>query len=129
MDVLVVDDNRELAEALKLLFEGRGYPAVTAADGAQALEYLRGHPTPSLIILDLMMPVLDGWAFRRAQLADPRLASIPVVVCTAAGRTDGPDFAGAAGVYLKPVEWECLLRHARECCSPAAPAVPPPRPA
>ncbi len=60
-----------------------GFGATTVANGQQALEYLRDHGTPKLILLDLMMPVMDGWEFRREQRRDPTIAGVPVVVLSA----------------------------------------------
>ncbi len=82
--VLVVEDDREIREALLDILEDNGCEAVGAVNGERALAYLRGTDTlPCIILLDLMMPVMDGQAFREAQLQDPRLAHIPVVVVSA----------------------------------------------
>jgi CheY-like chemotaxis protein len=83
--VLIVDDNPDTREALEAVLSVKGYSAVAAADGLEALAYLRGGGPASLIILDLCMPRMDGHAFRAAQMADPRLARIPVVIFTATG--------------------------------------------
>jgi CheY-like chemotaxis protein len=77
--VLVVDDDRDIRESLRDLLEHEGYRVRMAADGAEAVAAMEEEP-PCLVILDLMMPVMDGWAFRTQQLADPRLAAIPVVI-------------------------------------------------
>jgi CheY-like chemotaxis protein len=81
--VLIVDDNANTREALEAVLSVKGFSAVAAADGREALDYLRGGGTASLIILDLCMPGMDGYAFRAAQMADPLLARIPVVIFTA----------------------------------------------
>ncbi len=82
--IMVVEDDPDLREALKDLLSLEGYAVVSAADGSTALEWLRnGGPEPQVIVLDLMMPGMDGWEFRRQQLADPTLAHIPVIVTTA----------------------------------------------
>ena len=81
--VLIVDDNPHTREALEAVLSVRGYSAVAAADGQEALDYLYAGGAASLIILDLCMPRMDGYAFRAAQLADPHLAAIPVVIFTA----------------------------------------------
>lgn len=83
--MLVVDDDRDIRDALCELLRDEGYVAVAAANGEEALAYLGAHEPPSVILLDLMMPIMDGWEFRRIQQSDPALASIPVVVITAAG--------------------------------------------
>jgi CheY-like chemotaxis protein len=81
--VLVVEDNVEIQGLMKHLLELRGYAAVTAGDGLDALAYLRGGGQASVIVLDLHMPNMDGRAFRRALRADPGLAEIPIVVYSA----------------------------------------------
>jgi CheY-like chemotaxis protein len=83
--VLVVDDDAGLREALREHLETEGYPVVEAANGLAALQRLRNGLRPSAIVLDLMMPVMDGWDFRNGQLSDPELKEIPVVLITAAG--------------------------------------------
>jgi CheY-like chemotaxis protein len=78
-NVLIVENEAILQDALTDLIEHLGYTA-TAVDGGQpALDYLRSNPAPDVILLDLSMPVMDGWEFRRRQLADPKLAPIPLV--------------------------------------------------
>jgi CheY-like chemotaxis protein len=81
--VLIVEDNFDLAEALARIVGALGYDATTAGDGLDALSYLRGGGCPSLIVLDLKMPNMDGEAFVRALKADPRWEGIPVVVFSA----------------------------------------------
>src|SRR4051812_17571750 len=84
--VLVVEDEADLRALIVGLLEGDGYAAVGASNGEEALDVLRTTPRrPCLILLDLMMPRMDGWAFRAAQRRDPALASIPVVVVTGYG--------------------------------------------
>jgi CheY-like chemotaxis protein len=103
--VLVVEDDLATREALSLFLAGQGYRVTTAEDGLAALEQLRQPPRPDLILLDLMMPVMDGWQFRREQLADPQLADIPVIVCSATGRLDEHATSLQATAYLdKPVD-------------------------
>src|SRR5690349_23695253 len=81
--VLVVEDDFDLRDALVPILEYEGHRVVSAANGKEALERLRTMPPPSLILLDLMMPVMDGEQFRAQQLRDPALASIPVVIVSA----------------------------------------------
>ena len=81
--VFVVNDDAETAEAIKALLEHDGYEVETAADGQTALRKLRDGLRPCIILLDLMMPVIDGYQFRAAQLKDDELAEIPVIVCSA----------------------------------------------
>jgi CheY-like chemotaxis protein len=85
-EVLVVEDDDDVREALLLLLDNEGVHAVGAADGRDALDRIKAGFRPSLILLDLMMPVMDGERFLRARKADPELASIPVVVVSAMQR-------------------------------------------
>ena len=82
--VLLVEDDAEFRDSLAHLLRIRGYDVSCAANGAQAIEQLRKGPEPCVILLDLMMPVMDGWAFRHAMLADPECARIPVVILSGA---------------------------------------------
>jgi len=82
--ILVVEDDKNLRDSLSDALSLEGYEVVCAEHGEAALQYLRKGARPCLILLDLMMPVMDGWAFRAAQLADPALAEIPVVILSAA---------------------------------------------
>jgi serine/threonine-protein kinase RsbW len=109
-NILVVEDDGATREALALVLEADGHQATRAANGHEALELLRQGPLPDLILLDLMMPVLDGWQFRRRQQDDTALAPIPVVVLSAAAdlaRRAGP--LGAVALLQKPVEPDRLL--------------------
>jgi CheY-like chemotaxis protein len=82
--VLIVEDDKDIRESLRELLEDEGFGVDCAVHGQDALDVLRRSAVlPSLILLDISMPVMDGFAFRIAQLADPMLAAIPVVVMTA----------------------------------------------
>jgi CheY-like chemotaxis protein len=81
--VLVVDDDRHVRDALRALLETMGFRVTVAVNGADALARLRRGTLPCLVVLDLEMPVLDGWGFRDALLREPRLARIPVIVISA----------------------------------------------
>src|SRR2546430_14719218 len=80
--ILLVDDDAAIQESLLALLADEGYDVCATRDGQDALDILRAHP-PDLIILDLMMPVVDGWQFRTIQRADPNLSEIPVIVISA----------------------------------------------
>ena len=129
--VLLVDDDERVRDALVALLEGQGYAVAAAADGGEALALLRGGGfRPGLIILDLMMPVMDGWEFRAAQLEDADLASIPVVVFSAhhAAR-QAAGTLGAVTALAKPLDVDELLRVVGAYCvgGEAHPAPPEPR--
>src|SRR5436190_11973335 len=108
--ILVVDDDSDLRESLALLLALKGYDVITACDGHDALRALHGGPRPCLILLDLMMPDMDGFQFRRAQLEDPGLAKIPVVLCS--GHPTAAHVAeqlGALACFEKPFDIQSLL--------------------
>jgi CheY-like chemotaxis protein len=108
--LLLVEDDDDAREGLAALLRRRGYVVRTAENGAEALDRLnRGGPLPSLILLDLMMPVMNGWEFRQAQLGDPRLCRIPVLVLTG-GTPRDPGGALQAFQYLKkPIDPDELV--------------------
>src|SRR5688572_5458821 len=81
--ILVVEDDPEQRETLCAMLDLEGFEHAEASNGREALDYLEGFPAPCLVLLDLDMPVMNGWDFRRIQLADERLSAIPVVVVTA----------------------------------------------
>ncbi len=110
MSVLVVEDDEGVRTALVDLLREEGYETVEAENGATALERLRRGPLPSLILLDLMMPGMDGVEFRARQLEEPRLSRIPVIVLSA--RPDVADCARrlrADDFLPKPMSFELLI--------------------
>lgn len=111
--ILVVEDDEDAREAMVALLQMKGYRAVPAGNGKEALDYLHQAPVPDLILLDLWMPVMDGWEFRQQQKLDPRLAAVPVVVVTAlSDRTD----VDADEIIIKPVDVEHLLTTVSHYC-------------
>lgn len=108
--VLIVDDDEGIRSLLEELLDGAGYDVVTASHGIAALELLRQGPLPGVILLDLMMPKMDGWAFRREQRADPRIAGVPIIVTTAVSREEQDLNTLRAVAYLeKPFNLKLLL--------------------
>lgn len=108
--ILVVDDDADSRTLLELALCDRGYAVATAANGLDALASAR-HALPSVILLDLAMPIMDGFAFRREQLADPQLAAVPVVCVS--GRHDAEAAARRLGVHAcvpKPFDLERVLQ-------------------
>jgi CheY-like chemotaxis protein len=107
----VVEDDEEISNALISLLEDEGFPALGARDGHQALEVVRGMAGHvGLILLDLMMPRMDGWQFRDEQLRDERLRSIPVVVLSACGASLADrTLMDPAEVLNTPVAVDALL--------------------
>ncbi len=103
--ILVVDDDPDIRQLVAELLRLSGYESVTAASGAEAVEQLDVEPMPSLVLLDVQMPVLDGWDTLRAIRAEARFDDLPVVLCTV---KSGPvDLAlgwslGCDGYVVKP---------------------------
>ena len=106
---MVIDDEEDIRSMIRLALELAGYSVVDAADGAAALRLLRGGTRPGLILLDLMMPGMNGWDFRQQQLDDPELAEIPVLIFTGDMRvTRKVEELGVAGQVTKPVGFQAL---------------------
>src|SRR5687768_7389253 len=104
LTVLLVEDDSDIRETVGEVLGDHGYRVVTAGHGADALAQLRDGARPDVILLDLMMPVMDGAAFRSEQKADPELAAIPVIVMTAlASAREAPGWADVGGFLIKPV--------------------------
>jgi CheY-like chemotaxis protein len=116
--ILLVDDDVNAVDALAELLEQQGYEVARAENGQIALTHLRSGPMPSAIILDLMMPVMNGWEFREQQKKIASAAKVPVVVVTASYERTPRD---VAAVLSKPVDVGALLRVVSDLC--ARPAV------
>jgi CheY-like chemotaxis protein len=114
--VLVVEDDLDTADALSELLRVRGYRSIVTRNGQEALDRLRDGPRPCMILLDIMMPVKNGWDVRAELLADRELAEIPVVVVTA----DIGSIARARSLQLpllaKPVDPMKLLAAVEHYC-------------
>jgi two-component system, chemotaxis family, chemotaxis protein CheY len=116
--VLVVDDDFDVRDTLADVFEQEGLAAAFAADGLEALEYLRNNPRPGLILLDWMMPRCNGPAFREAQLGDATISDIPVVLMTADTHGENKrELLGVSGLLQKPVALSDLLAVVRKHCA------------
>jgi len=117
--LLVVEDNPAEREALAAVLESEGYGVVSAANGKQALERLRGTPTPDAMLLDMLMSELDGWQLLGLLRHYPAIAKIPLFIVT------GLDIATdewarslrASGLVHKPIDLELLLRQLRDALS------------
>jgi CheY-like chemotaxis protein len=109
--LLVVDDDEVIREGLALVLRDAGNAVVALGNGREALDYLHHNAAPDLILLDMMMPEYDGWAFLRARYAEPALAAVPVVVLTAIG-VACPEWAnslGGDGFLHKPLDMERVV--------------------
>ena len=108
--VLIVEDDDDTRDAMQALLEAQGYGVQAAVHGADALAQLRNGLRPCVILLDLMMPVMDGFEFRTAQLADPGIADIPVIAYS--GHYDVAKNAarlGTVAYFQKPIDFETLI--------------------
>jgi CheY-like chemotaxis protein len=117
--VLVVEDDYYTREAFAFVAEASGVETAIASNGREALDKLRSGVRPCIIVLDLAMPVMDGFAFRRVQMADPVLADVPVVVMSGGGWASELE-ARKLGVTMflrKPVEPEQLALAVTAGCS------------
>ena len=115
--VMIVEDDRDTREMLGRFLELEGFDVRTAANGQLALEALdEDAAAPEVILLDLMMPVMDGWQFREHQRRDPRFSDIPVVVVTAAGPREDIPAISADAWLSKPVDFDRLLATIDSLC-------------
>lgn len=116
---MIVEDDRDTREMLGRFLELEGFSVRTAENGQAALEALRANGSASVILLDLMMPVMNGWQFREAQSSDPRFSKIPVVVVTAAGAREHIPSIDADAWVSKPVDFDRLLATIASLCKPS----------
>jgi CheY-like chemotaxis protein len=124
MSVLVVDDDAQIRFVLSELLAEEGYTIAQAANGREALNYLqRANPLPYLILLDLMMPIMNGWEFLRVQQRNPLFAPIPVVVISAfRALAESAATLGVREALAKPIDLDRLLITVQPYC----PSAPPP---
>ena len=113
--VLIVEDDEDLRDMMAQMLTLEGFQATTAANGREALDYLHTSSKPHVILLDLMMPVMDGWEFRRLQQADPELAPVPVIVLSALDSARAAT-VDAAAFLRKPLDFDRLLELVRQHC-------------
>ncbi|WP_437751021.1 response regulator [Sorangium sp. So ce1389] len=114
--VLIVDDDPGVVDALETLLSDEGYRVATAPHGGAALAYLAQHEAPSIILLDMMMPVMDGYTFRMEQRRHPVLAVIPVIVMTAGAKSARIGEMGPIALLSKPIDVDALLALLEEHC-------------
>jgi CheY-like chemotaxis protein len=124
--VLVVEDDRTLRSLIDQRLHVEGFAPISVPNGREALRLLNAGVRVQVILLDLIMPVMDGWAFRRRQLSDPALAHIPVIALSGADNMRSEEL-NAAAIFRKPVAIEQLVRTIHQICdtrSPEPRAVP-----
>ncbi len=115
--ILVVEDDATTRDAMTMILKEHGYLVAGAANGQEALAHLLSSPRPHLILLDLMMPVMNGLEFRREQQKVPALRDIPVVVISADGNVPQKATAMEVADYLlKPVDMDVLMDAVRRYC-------------
>ncbi len=117
--VLIVEDDEAIQEAIRYLLEMEGYSVMSAFNGKEALDLLASTPArPCLILLDLMLPIMDGWEFLevlRSQ-TDLWIAALPVVITSAAGNAALTASQRAQGFIRKPIDFELLLMTVKKHC-------------
>jgi CheY-like chemotaxis protein len=105
--ILLVEDDDGIRETMAALLEDEGFVVVQATNGADGLAHLRQSEDVCLVLLDLWMPVMNGWQLLAELRADDKLARLPVVVISAAGEQPPPP--GAAAFLRKPIRLDVLL--------------------
>lgn len=112
--VLIVDDDDDIRETLEIILATRGYRCRAASNGAEALDLMRNGPLPIVVLLDIMMPGMNGSQFRASQLEDPRLATVPLVVMTGDNKAEQKAAElGAVRCLKKPVDIADLIAAVR----------------
>lgn len=117
--VLLVEDNEDVREMMSVALQLSGISVLAAANGREALDLLDASPAPCLVLLDLMMPVMDGWELRAALNAHPEYAEIPVVVVSAMTE-DTAAKLGAAAYLPKPVDIDRMVDIVCDYCRQAS---------
>jgi CheY-like chemotaxis protein len=113
--VLIIEDDADIRRATVRLLRNAGYKVESVTNGLEAMSYLHTHALPRLILLDLNMPVMDGWQFRLQQEEDPILRGIPVVVLSSENNLEQTAEAMHAESCLhKPIEEDALLDTVRK---------------
>jgi two-component system, chemotaxis family, chemotaxis protein CheY len=114
--VLIVEDDEEALAMMNQFLQLEGFATITARNGREALHVLRSAARPCVILLDLMMPVMDGWQFRQVQREDAALAAIPVIVVSAAGSRERRATLDPVEYIPKPIDLERLLGSIQRYC-------------
>lgn len=112
-NILVIEDDQAIRDSIKMALEFEGYNVFTAANGKEGIEVLQKMPRPCIILLDLMMPIMNGWDFVDTVEKDMVLATIPVVVVSA--YSEGREIK-ASGIIKKPVDLNALLNLVKKFC-------------
>src|SRR5438046_5912703 len=115
--ILIVEDDADMRASLGEILQDEGYQVAEASNGMEALNLLRQSSLPCIILLDLMMPVMNGWEFREQQKKDPQLSQVPVAILTGVRNSVNRIAAlGAVGYFQKPVDFHALLATVSQYC-------------
>ncbi len=117
LDVLIVEDETDIRDAISELLSTEGIATATAANGEEALAQLSHLPRPKLILLDLLMPIMNGLEFREKQRQIPGIAEIPVVIMSADNSTKATAEKMHLGYLRKPVDLENLITTVKQYCA------------
>ena len=120
--ILVVEDNDDIRDAISEALQLEGFSVETARNGQEGLAKLRKTSTPTLVLLDLMMPVMNGWEFLDAQKSDPTLREHRVVTISAVNPSisiEDPTPLATAGAIRKPLSLESIWTEVRKHCAPS----------
>jgi CheY-like chemotaxis protein len=113
--ILIVEDDQDLREMMSQLLTLEGFQTAAVANGREALEYLSQRSRPALILLDLMMPVMDGWELKRHLGTNPEMADVPIIVLSALNQSRAADLGGP--FLKKPLDFDRLVKLVREYCT------------
>ncbi len=113
-NILIIEDNKDIKDSLKLALELEGYNVFSAENGKEGLDRLHSMPTPCMILLDLMMPVMNGWEFMEEMNKDILYAHIPVVIVSAL--TEKQNAPKSEGYIQKPIDLNNLISIVEKHC-------------
>src|SRR3954454_13542694 len=115
--ILIVEDDDDIREAMAVFLQGEGYETAEAANGHEALRLLRSPTQFCLVLLDLYMPIMNGWEFREEQLRDPTIADVPVIIVTADRMAAlKKSKLHAIDYMVKPIDFSALLGAVSDNC-------------
>lgn len=115
--ILVVEDDADIRDMIVLALEAEGYQVTSAVNGKDGLNLLPSLARPCLVLLDLMMPVMNGWEFLQAKRQSDILAVIPVVIVSAFAEQAQRE-ENVLGVLKKPIDLDALLKFVKQYCGP-----------
>ncbi len=108
--VLLVEDDADISEAVEAILREENFNIKCVSNGKEALDFLQStEKNPSLILLDIMMPIMNGYEFRELQLQDAKISNIPTIILSAAGRQNDIDKLNFQECLKKPLDLETLI--------------------